>query len=328
MRGLPQDIVVDAAARKLYWTNTLGGIQRADLDGQNLQTLATGLKTPANLALGNTQETGIPEPIVTEIPKITGPWLWMIAPTKPGQGGARSTDVDSLRVASRGSVTEAKVARKGARAGEVVGDYAWTPGTIAATGENNINDAINKIGLVKGQNRNRSSDDINIDDHSSYALITLVSTKAQSGVTMRVGSDDSIKVWLNGKVVHKNPVDRGATDFLDGFSVSLKKGNNRLLVKVSELWGGWSMFVGIDADVKTKLPSDASAAAPLLSASEGPLPTETVLLSNYPNPFNPETWIPYQLAKPSDVKITIYDTCGVVVRHLDLGHQPARNLHK
>ena len=52
-------------------------------------------------------------------------------------------------------------------------------------------------------------------------------------------------------------------------------------------------------------------------------PAETRLLANYPNPFNPETWIPYQLAKPSDVKITIYDARGVVVRQLKLGHQPA-----
>ena len=50
-------------------------------------------------------------------------------------------------------------------------------------------------------------------------------------------------------------------------------------------------------------------------------PDATQLLANYPNPFNPETWIPYQLANPSDVQITIYDTRGTVVRHLDLGHQ-------
>ncbi len=52
-------------------------------------------------------------------------------------------------------------------------------------------------------------------------------------------------------------------------------------------------------------------------------PTETVLLANYPNPFNPETWIPYRLAEPADVKLTIYDTHGAVVRQFDLGHQPA-----
>ncbi len=52
-------------------------------------------------------------------------------------------------------------------------------------------------------------------------------------------------------------------------------------------------------------------------------PDKTHLLPNYPNPFNPETWIPYHLANPSQVQITIYDTRGTVVRHLDLGHQQA-----
>ena len=50
-------------------------------------------------------------------------------------------------------------------------------------------------------------------------------------------------------------------------------------------------------------------------------PDKTRLLANYPNPFNPETWIPYHLADASNVRITIYDTRGTVVRLLDLGHQ-------
>ena len=52
-------------------------------------------------------------------------------------------------------------------------------------------------------------------------------------------------------------------------------------------------------------------------------PKETVLLPNYPNPFNPETWMPYHLADAADVRITIYDTNGAVVRQLDLGYQQA-----
>ena len=52
-------------------------------------------------------------------------------------------------------------------------------------------------------------------------------------------------------------------------------------------------------------------------------PKDTVLLPNYPNPFNPETWIPYHLAAATDVQITIYDATGGVVRRLDLGHQSA-----
>ena len=50
---------------------------------------------------------------------------------------------------------------------------------------------------------------------------------------------------------------------------------------------------------------------------------ETALLPNYPNPFNPETWIPYRLSKSTEVTVTIYAADGRVVRTLMLGHQPA-----
>ena len=50
-------------------------------------------------------------------------------------------------------------------------------------------------------------------------------------------------------------------------------------------------------------------------------PKKTALLPNYPNPFNPETWIPYHLSNDVDVQIGIYDTKGALVRRLDLGHQ-------
>ena len=52
-------------------------------------------------------------------------------------------------------------------------------------------------------------------------------------------------------------------------------------------------------------------------------PDETVLLANYPNPFNPETWIPYHLAESTDVKVNIYNAQGTLVRELTLGHQSA-----
>ena len=52
-------------------------------------------------------------------------------------------------------------------------------------------------------------------------------------------------------------------------------------------------------------------------------PRETALLLNYPNPFNPETWIPYRLAEDADVTLTIFDTTGAPVRRLEMGHQPA-----
>ena len=358
-----------------------------------LWELQTLLEQDSNLTLGPS--------------KITGPWLWMIAPTELGRGGARSNDVDSLSEISNGKVTETDVATNGAREGDAVGNHVWTLGEIAETGGNNVNDLLNKIGLGRGD----------VDDHSSYALITLESATAQSNVTMQAGSDDSVKVWLNGEIVHNNPIDRAAEDYQDRFKVDLKQGDNLLLVKISERGGWWSMFVGINADVNAvyKRPPDpvasadvngdgivnildlvsvssnfgkigeniadvngdgvvnivdlvkvageigAGAAAPsahpqtleILTATDvqrwltqaqyanltdaisqrgillleqllsALIPKETSLLPNYPNPFNPETWIPYQLSEPAEVTLHIYTIDGRLIRTLRLGYQLA-----
>ena len=74
--------------------------------------------------------------------------------------------------------------------------------------------------------------------------------------------------------------------------------------------------------------TDGDAAAPMFATADGTRgtqerPKETTLLANYPNPFNPETWIPYQLANPADVSISIHAADGKVVRTLKLGNMPA-----
>ena len=83
-------------------------------------------------------------------------------------------------------------------------------------------------------------------------------------------------------------------------------------------------FIGVEplrytvtaADVKRGL-----IQLPALIAYE--IPAETELLANYPNPFNPETWIPYRLAEDAFVTLTIYDGTGRIVRTLDVGHRIA-----
>ena len=61
----------------------------------------------------------------------------------------------------------------------------------------------------------------------------------------------------------------------------------------------------------------------LAPRAETPTLKPTALLPNYPNPFNPETWIPYQLADPADVTVRIYAVNGILIRTLSLGHQLA-----
>ena len=344
-------------------------------------------------------------------PKIVGPWLWVIVP------GARLDHTDLLAKASKGKITEVKVATFGATEGKSVGGSVWEVHTLSATGGDNINEMTDALGWGSGSE---------VYDHVVYGSVTLDSPHEQE-TTMLVGSDDEVKVWLNGEVVHYNPVTRGAGDFQDAFPVTLKQGPNVLLVAVDNRGhGAFSGFFGFakdaeytvnhpDKKVSIEVPAydvnrdgvtnildlilvgqdfgkakptnartdvngdrkinisdlilvaqhlgDLSgiAAAPSVLAlrsigldaaivqawiaqaqveNDGSLafqrgianlqqllalltPEKTALLANYPNPFNPETWIPYQLAEPATVTLHIYAVSGALVRTLDLGHQPA-----
>ena len=344
-------------------------------------------------------------------PKIEGPWLWTIAPTGwRGGANAAASGIDYLAEATDDAVTETEIATNGATAGESVGNSTWTLGNIAPRGGDNITELAHTLDLGSGD----------IDNHVAYGSLRLWSPLEQP-TTMYVGSDDAVKVWLNGELVHNNPVDRGASDYQEVFPVTLKQGTNALLVAIYEKGGGWSGFFGFEkraeymvlrpigasnpqADVNEDGQVDASdlllvvtalggntpttpradvngdgavdvndlviviqnldelvdTAAPtirkfathlqpalleaqletLRAKSDGTLkyqraiaffqslltiahPDKTVLLANYPNPFNPETWIPYQLAQDSKVSITIYDARGIPVRQLTLGYRPA-----
>ena len=75
---------------------------------------------------------------------------------------------------------------------------------------------------------------------------------------------------------------------------------------------------GIALGNRSSIP--ASPTAPSIS-SVGSM--ASVLLANYPNPFNPETWIPYQLSESADVSVSIYAVNGHLIRTLNLGHQAA-----
>ena len=70
--------------------------------------------------------------------------------------------------------------------------------------------------------------------------------------------------------------------------------------------------------------SDSISAAPGVAYAKV---AATMLLVNYPNPFNPETWIPYQLSEAGNASISIYDTAGKLIRTLELGHRSAGLYH-
>jgi hypothetical protein len=67
---------------------------------------------------------------------------------------------------------------------------------------------------------------------------------------------------------------------------------------------------------------DLSLARTLPQVEKGTIPTVTELVGNYPNPFNPETWIAYKLAEASEVTLRIYDAKGRGIRTMQLGRKP------
>ncbi|MFC1712145.1 FG-GAP-like repeat-containing protein [Candidatus Poribacteria bacterium] len=113
-----------------------------------------------------------------------------------------------------------------------------------------------------------------------------------------------IKIWdkdSSDAVVYDNLVDENAPDNADP-TTAIGGGNIRIHT------------------AKTAPPHSAfvSHGAALPEA-----PRQYRLLANFPNPFNPETWLPYELATDRNVTIRVYNTGGQLVRLLDLGHKPA-----
>lgn len=89
-------------------------------------------------------------------------------------------------------------------------------------------------------------------DHKlAYAYTEIESPKDQEALFL-LGSDDAVKVWINGKLVHENFIQRAAVARSDRFQARLKKGTNSILAKVENGIGGWALimeaYAGKDAD--------------------------------------------------------------------------------
>ncbi len=71
-------------------------------------------------------------------------------------------------------------------------------------------------------------------------LRTRIHSSQKQPARLELGSDDGIKAWLNGAVVHANKVDRGLAPGQDTAPVTLNEGWNVLLLKITQGDGGWA----------------------------------------------------------------------------------------
>ncbi|MFP4501809.1 MAG: DUF1080 domain-containing protein [Candidatus Hydrogenedentota bacterium] len=105
-------------------------------------------------------------------------------------------------------------------------------------------------------------------DHAVAYLRTHVLADAAEKVQFELGSDDGVKVWLNGEQIHANNVSRGVTPGEDTFTASLKAGENTVLAKITQATGGWGFVLrlvtedgAVPAKVQVAPGADAEPAA-------------------------------------------------------------------
>ena len=97
---------------------------------------------------------------------------------------------------------------------------------------------------------------------------------------------------------------------------------NKLTFTTQQKWSIQSAIVELE-DMPARSQAEELALNVLKSLLPERLPTETQLLPNYPNPFNPETWIPFELSRDGEVAVTIYDVSGTPVRNISVGYLQA-----
>ena len=158
-------------------------------------------------------------------PKIEGPWLWMFLPSI-----RRNLDIDLLAEASGGSVTELKIATQGATEGKAVGGEVWASDNLPPTGRDNLDEMVGH----------------NLTDGVIYGTVLLYSPREQN-TNMFLGSDQEVKVLLNGEVIYQRErIERGG-DYTDYFPATLRRGKNVLFVAVGTRDGGHSnAFFGFE----------------------------------------------------------------------------------
>ena len=232
IRAVPSGIAVDEARSKLYWTNSRGRIQSADLDGSGIRKVVDGLGAPGDMVLSNS--------ITAPVAGGTESGSETTASNKydvNGDGTVDSKDSDALVVAVAAGITDDKY--------DVNGDGKVDVMDIVAVAANRDNGAAGAPSLVGNVNLSA----VQID-------------RLQEQIDLLIATGDRSPVAI------------------------------KTLIYLQQL-------------IATARPE------------------KTQLFANFPNPFNPETWIPYELATDTDVRITIYSAQGVVIRTLQLGQQSA-----
>ena len=340
-------IALDVSAGKMYWTD-IGTIQRANFDGSNVEDVTTD-SSGSGIALGPGQPVGglrfNPDAVVDQtftvgtdvsltLPSATGgtePYDYTLTPDPPAGlqfdahdrwlGGTPTTPMPETPYTYTAT--------------DAAGASAVLTFTIEVTGDSldvNGDGKVDVLDLVwvavsYGMRGEALPADVNADGVVNIQDLVAVAAGVDAAVVLPAEIAEEVLAAAEAaaalEAVAGAPVMRFNTP-RHGAAFGINAYGN----VPAALYGNVAAAL---ADVRTFGTNDVRLRKwmPLLEgllqalAEMGAIPETTALLPNYPNPFNPETWIPYHLAQDVEVTLTIYDVRGSVVRTLTLGHQPA-----
>ena len=343
----PQDIALDVAGNKMYWTDAgTARIQCANLDGTNVQTLvSTGARSLQGIALDVTDG------------KIY--WIALEATGVNAFGKIQRADLDGSNITDVVNIVQDPDGLALDVVGRKLYWTEWTSFvstkviTFANSGNINVGNAgvDNTKGpgaIVRSDLNGTNKEDIVQMNERPYDVALGISP------TTTVAPGEADKAYPAWDVNTD-----GQTDITDLVMVATALGTSAPENPRLDVNGDGTVSIQDLILVATHLGETTEAASPTVVAvlerftpetlqqvldllrtqHDGSLafqraiatlehllatlmPKETALLANYPNPFNPETWMPYQLANPADVVLRIYTVDGSLVRTLSLGHKP------
>ena len=349
--SVPMGIAIDATGSKLYWTNARGRIQSANLDGSGIQNVVQDLSAPTDIVVSNgfiywteggnsIRRVSISgQKIVRDIAAnlgtvgglaVGGGKVYWTEMTAEGGGTINSANADGIGATKLASILATPMGIAVDTAGRKL---YWTNarGRVQRA-------SLNGSGITNVVEGLGSPGEIVISNSISETLTGTPLTPPVSYAQYDVNKDGTVDNTDAGLVIDALGTSNAAYDvngdgtvnFLDVVLVFDNRDDN---VAGAPTIVGMKLSAAqidvieeqIDLLIAT---NDRSPAAmwtliylqQLLVTAR---PEKTQLLANYPNPFNPETWIPYELAADTNVRITIYNTQGVVIRTLQLGHQSA-----
>ena len=344
LTAVPAGITVDTANSKIYMTNGWGKVQAINPSGSGYApNLITGLTDPKDIAVSGGKVYWITGGGTVHSANVNGSGVTQIA---GGYSALGSIAVGGGKVfwtetisESDGKIHSANL--NGSSVTEVVSLLAAPYGISVDTGASKLY-FTNSRGRIMQGNLDGSGIQVvasNLVSPGDVAVSSGTTTRPPGTFSRydvnRDGTVDNIDASLVANALGESPPSDprldvngdGSVNFLDLLLVfdNRDDSNAAPVAVASELPKVSREEIQNQIDLLLATDNHSATAqftlAYLQSLLEVVTPEQTRLLANYPNPFNPETWIPYQLAASSEVQITIYNSAGNVVRMLSLGYQ-------